>query len=92
MSSRPRAGFVPANNTSGLPGIRARWRHPKLGGPQLGLDVAWTVRGERRFTTFPATADGMARAMRLRRKRGHFVPQISAERAVRRAIAAAGRP
>jgi hypothetical protein len=67
MTRTPRAGIVQANNSSTIPGIRLRRRQPRYGQAVLGLDVTYyDTAGDRRSTTFPATVDGMQRALELR--------------------------
>lgn len=100
-----RAGLQQRNNTSGVPGVRARracpacapgvrarWRKPRQGRPQLGLDVRFLDGTAWRFTTLPATLDGMTRAIALREQTTGAVLPIKASTALRRARQAAGSP
>lgn len=85
-----RAGLHQRNNNSGTPGIRARWRTPKHGSPQLGLDVRFHDGQAWRFTTLPATLDGMTRAIELREHTLGEVLPINPRTALRLAKQAAG--
>lgn len=84
--SRPRKL---ATNTSGMPGIRARWRQPRYGRAQLGLDVSWFEDGQRRFTTLPPTREGMRQALALREAATGHRPRVSIQRALQMALEAA---
>lgn len=87
-----RAGLHQRNNTSGVPGVRARWRKPAHGRPQLGLDVRYRDGAAWRYTTLPATLDGMARAIALREQTTGEVVAITPRTALQRAKKAAGQP
>lgn len=51
--STPRTNILLATNTSGVPGIRARWRTNRYGRRSLELDVSWQEGARRRFTSYP---------------------------------------
>jgi hypothetical protein len=79
-----------ATNTSGIRGVRARWRKPKYGRPVLGLDVRYKdEHGAPRCTTMPPTVEGLKRALALREQtEGAFI-NLNLPKALRTMVKAA---
>lgn len=76
-----RTGTRQRNNSSGLPGIRARWVKRPSGKHVAQIDVFWYEGLQRKFNTYPCTLNGLRQAMAKRESASGIVYSVSSREA-----------